>query len=740
MGSQDVVLELHRVPPFDTVPPEALEGLHGHVEVVELEAGDTLVRRGEVADAMYALTAGRFVVHVGDDTGTQHRLELEAGSIIGEIGVVAGGTREATVTATTPGRALRLPGAAVEELAFALPELADRLAALAHARLRENQLVAHLARLVPAEPADLRALATTVHWRWLRAGEVLCRQDEPAGTAYLPVNGRLRATRVDTEGRTEVLGEVGRGELVGEAALLEDGRRNATLTAVRDTEVACLSRDVLPGLLDEHPRTAASIARMVLERSRRPPVRSRTNEVTIGVFAAHPEADVAGVTRRLVAAMRHHADVAHVSSHSVDAELGRDGIAQTDGEEPGALRLARWFEEVEDAHELVVLEADREATPWTRRVARMAEHVVVLADATTAPELTPIEQLLADPEVVRGEPRRSLVLLHPPGTALPSGTRAWLERRMVDRHHHVRADAAGDLGRLARHLAGAAVGVALSGGGARGFGHVGAVRALRESGVPLDVVAGSSMGCAVGVIVALDHPTQEAFHEAVRDAFTNVLDYTLPSAGLIAGKRIATAVERTLGGRDLEDLPIPFLGVSTNLTEATRAVHRRGDPVRVVRASVAIPGVIPPVVIDGTLHVDGGVLDNLPLAVVRDEVRSGTVIAIDVAPPGGPRDLEDFGTHVSGWRQLRDRLLPGRRPAKVPGLAATAMRSLLVASTRERDRALAGGIADLYVNLGRLPAGLLDFDALDRVAAAGYDVAREPVAAFADAADRSGWA
>jgi predicted acylesterase/phospholipase RssA len=239
------------------------------------------------------------------------------------------------------------------------------------------------------------------------------------------------------------------------------------------------------------------------------------------------------------------------------------------------------------------------------------------------------------------------------------------------------------------------------------------------------------MGCAIAMIAAMDHPDQAAFADAVTDAIRDPLDYTLPSVAMVKGRRIAAAVERLVGDRTVEDLPIPALGVSTDLTGSAVAVHRRGDLRRVIRASVAIPGVIPPVVIDGSLHVDAGVLNNLPIEVVRREVRSGTVIAVDVAPPRGPRVREDFGIAVSGWRQLFDRLVPGRRPIQAPTLSATTMRAMLATAVRERERALDAGLCDLYLHLGRLPCSLLDFHATDRVAEAGYEAAREPVAMFA---------
>jgi predicted acylesterase/phospholipase RssA len=153
----------------------------------------------------------------------------------------------------------------------------------------------------------------------------------------------------------------------------------------------------------------------------------------------------------------------------------------------------------------------------------------------------------------------------------------------------------------------------------------------------------------------------------VREGFTSLLDYTLPLASLLAGRRITRAIERYAADWEIEDLWIPYFCVSTNLTTARTVVHRRGEVVRAVRASVSIPGVLPPVPDGADLLVDGGVLDNLPVEVARELDPHGTIVAIDVAPPRGPSARDDYGQSVSGWQLLRDRLLPWRRAAASTG-------------------------------------------------------------------------
>ena len=151
-------------------------------------------------------------------------------------------------------------------------------------------------------------------------------------------------------------------------------------------------------------------------------------------------------------------------------------------------------------------------------------------------------------------------------------------------------------------------------------------------------------------------------------------------------------------------------------------VHERGPAIPAVRAGLAIPGVIPPVPRDGDLLVDGGVLDNLPMDHLRATGMVGTVVAVDVAPPLGPRAREDYGLDVSGWRALLGRLR--RRGRRFPAISSLLIRSMLVGSMQERDRQVAGGYADLYLDLDLRGVSLLAFDEVDPVAEAGYQLAR----------------
>src|ERR1700678_4742841 len=190
--------------------------------------------------------------------------------------------------------------------------------------------------------------------------------------------------------------------------------------------------------------------------------------------------------------------------------------------------------------------------------------------------------------------RVELALLHE-GCFEAGAAARWLQTSPVALHHHI-VDAA-DLGRLARLLTQRGVGLVLSGGGARGFAHLGVIRALREARVPIDYVGGASIGAIIAGGVAMGWSDEE-MRLRYRRSFVDtnpVNDYTFPLVALTRGRKVSRLLQREFGDVLIEDLRCPFFSISANLTSGRVLEHRDGSVSGALRASVSIPGVMPPV-------------------------------------------------------------------------------------------------------------------------------------------------
>ena len=690
-------------------------------EAVFLDRGDVLVTAGDESDDVFALVKGRLEVVAPSEDGAaeRHLIDMLPGSFVGEVALLAGGRRTTTVRAATKAELVRIPAGAFTALMESNRPFAERMQQEAARRLRRSEFAQHIVELLGDHDAELISeLEEAVTWEHLPAGKILFEIGDLGDAAFLLISGRLRVTNEYGE---QIASDVTAGEMVGEVALLEGTPRTATVAAVRDAELARLPKSILDRLFESHPRLGLQLARIILRRNVAPQLRRAPDtHVGIAVVPATDGIDLRLFCARLADALKPHGETMHLWSARVDSMLDRPAIAQALAHEPGGVRLNTWLHELDHRFRFVLFEVERDDSEWTKRAVARADVVLIVGEASKDPTPGGVEQRLTDMIGATPARRTTLVLLQD-GSDLPSGTERWLEPRTVLDHHHVRMGSMDDMERLGRVLSGRANGLVLSGGGARGFAHLGVIRSLHELDFPIDMVCGSSMGAVIAVGPARNLSISE-MHAEVRKQFRNLLDYTIPAVSMIKGERILRALNQGLGDMRIEDLWNTYFCMSTNLTRSLSVVHSRGHLATALRASFAIPGVLPPVPHEGDLLVDGGVLNNLPLDEMRKINPSGTVIAVDVAPRRGPRAKGDFGLAVSGSRALLGRFRPGS-PVAAPGIVSVLLRSMIVGALRDRDKHERDGLADLYLDLDLRGTDLLDFDAVERVATAGYEAA-----------------
>ncbi|MCB1559891.1 MAG: patatin-like phospholipase family protein, partial [Xanthomonadales bacterium] len=447
-----------------------------------------------------------------------------------------------------------------------------------HRRLAER--LATLPLFAGIDTGALRALAARLSWQQLPAGAVLFEQGDDASALYLLIYGRLAALRQASGGDWRHVGSVVSGHAVGETGLLVDRPRNARVMALRDSELLRLDRANFEALLAEHPQPMLRLARAALRRyaedQQQPPLPR-----CFAILPATPGVDVRGFAGAFSTALGDHESPELVEPAPLDTDA-----------HPGSRE--------EQSARLIYLGSQHDPA-WNEYCARQSDVVLYLADATQDVEDSPRLPL---PQGHSQIPR--LLLLKGADAIRHGSTRQWLDAfPAASQAVHLRH--AEDLARLGRRLSGRATGLVLSGGGARGFAHLGALRALREAGHQIDYVGGSSIGAIMGAGIACgwdDDWLREVNHRSFV-AGKPVSDWTLPLVSLYGGRRVVKLLREAFGERDIEDLPIPFFCCSSSLTSGRLVVHERGRLWQWLRAASAIPGVLPPVLSGGEVLVDG---------------------------------------------------------------------------------------------------------------------------------------
>jgi len=566
-----------------------------------------------------------------------------------------------------------------------------------------RNLLALFAALPLLKELDAKAvgeLADEIQWFSVPTGILLYSSGEATDGLYLIINGAFGIYVAQPSGGSRHIGKLSAGQIAGDMEVISGTARSSTLIALRDSEVAWLSSATFERLVNKHPQALRYVAKGLAEQvdtlqqaHRRPASSPKT-------FAIVPYDSSPGATEfgtDLVACLKAFGRTEFLSSTQA-----------TD-------RTSHWFHRVERANEFIVYLTDPLPSHWTRLCVRRADIVLLVANADCEPE----RWLALDTmdEVAAAMRAAEIVLLHR-SDRQSCKAQEWLLAQRCRHLHHVHD--AGDVARVARLLTGRGVGLVLSGGGARGFAHIGVMRALRDAKIAVDSIGATSIGAIIGAGWAAGWDYPEMLDRMRRSfVMSNPLnDYTLPFISLVAGGKVSRLLRREFADTEIEDLRIPYYCVSSNLTNGQLTVHRSGKLWLWLRASIAIPGVLPPVFTEKQAYVDGATLNNLPVDVMREDFR-GPIIAVDTGSDGSfVSDLEM--TEIPPLWKFWSLFRRGRHSVNIMQILLRAgMLNSATTSIAHRE------LADVLLRPPLEGVDLLDWGAFDRAIEIGYRCAAQ---------------
>jgi NTE family protein len=544
--------------------------------------------------------------------------------------------------------------------------------------------VAAFARLSAPALAALRDAAVLEQ---VKGGDYLVREGEIADTLYLVATGRFCVQLPD--GRP--LAEIEAGEPIGELAFFSGVPRTADVRAMRDSTVLALTRQAYSQVSDIHREITDGILAEVARRLAR---NTRAMGAVLGTMAAKPGRVIAllpaggtalppGFAERLMAALaRYEAprQVRLVRHTDLPGDVDVDG----DG-------FGRWVAGLESSAGRVLLCSGDDAG-WNHAIARNADDLLLIAPIRGAADTgqSPLEAY-ALPRFLPAN--RTLLLWREREIEAISGSGKWLEGRNVKLHHQLALDNDIGFGRVARFMTGRANGVVLAGGGALGCAHIGVMQALIENGVPIDFYGGTSAGAAMGGALARGLSADETLAQ-MQEMFIDrkaMKRMTIPVHSFLDPRVFDAELRMRYGDQDIADLPFNFFAVSTNLSTNRVYVHRRGALWEAVRASGSLPTILPPFITgDGDILVDGGVLDNIPVEIMR-AAKAGPNVVVALRTDIGAhwRIGATYADVRSTGQLLRDIIMRRKPKDRFPSLIEVMSRSMVVSSEGSVEGALA---------------------------------------------------
>jgi NTE family protein len=557
--------------------------------------------------------------------------------------------------------------------------------------------------LLRGAPAELlAAMDEQSEWFSAPAGWPILNAGEPPEGVWFLVSGSLAAFRPSDRGGHQLLGYIRPGEPVGEMAMIAHEPHTASVFAMRDSEMLRLPPDAFEHLVQEHPALMIHMARLILTRAR-PSGRSspRAEPKVYALVSTSPTIDINVRARTLQSALKRLGARAAIITENDERAMSGEGMNSA------------WFDALEQQNDAVFLVTPIADTSWFRTCLRQADRIWFFARADARPSLPLLPP--EEPSPARQFRLIDVVLLHHGMDRKAATTNEWRVACDAARLFHWRGLEDEDAARLARVIARRSVGLALSGGGARAYAHIGVVRALRESGLPFDIIGGTSMGAIVAACVAMGWDNEE-IERRICKAFVEsnpIGDYVLPVVSLVRGRRVEERLQEHFGDTLIEDLEVPFFAVSTNLVTGDVRVHRGGPLRHALRASISLPGILPPVVEgEHSLLVDGAVLRNFPVDILRD-LHRGPIIGVDVAR----RDsiaVDDFRDPPGfmGW-------VAAHGLQEAPPIASLLMRAATLAVDPWEGRSG----ADLLIAPEMPDIDMNDWKRFDEAVTAGYEAA-----------------
>ena len=535
----------------------------------------------------------------------------------------------------------------------------------------------------------------------LHSSDILFNQGDPSDCVYFLTSGKLLAQLITSTGATRDIGYIEAGETVGEMGALTTEPRTLTVKALKHSILLKLSIHDFLFICEQYPSVLLTILRPLLTRTSSliQLLSTGKRHKHIVIVPANRHVSLQGLSGQLQDIATEYPNMLLVSDYQPifhDSAMTANLIKE---------KITGIVQERKSTKTFLYLLSASD-TALAKYALKRADIMYVAAHHDSAPRIDKhiLEKINQRKLLLSSGPR--LILLYNKEIAMPKNTINWLKTTEFTLHHHVRLYRKKDIQRLVRFIRGKAVGVVLSGGGTRGWAHLGALKALSEAKIPIDIIGGTSVGALVAGCYASNKTYADAYAVFNRVVITSAhsiawRSLVLPVISLFSAKNYTKSQQDAFGDQTIEDLWIPYFCVTSNLANNTESIHQSGKLWEKIRASTAIPGLLPPMLLDSELHVDGGLINNFPVDIMRKFVgHHARVIAVELNSFSPDKNKYLFPPVVTLWESILIKLGLKKSTYVFPKFIDTFMHSIFVGSElRSRQNALSANLS-INLNLG----------------------------------------
>lgn len=685
-------------------------------EEVHIPKGEFIIKQGDEACEVFLVYEGKLSVNIEKDQQTTHLADLQSGDIFGEEAVFLKEKRSANVVADIDSIVLKLNEKDFYWIINRYNSSQDYVSSVISKRIKQN-----IARKVlfsefkDVEEKAFNEIFGDLVFIELEKGDYVYEKNQPVNGVYFLVYGQLKECIYSEDSADVIECDLQQGRIFGDFDFFDRTIRSSSVFAQKSSFVVMLKTSTFNFFKKKSDVFFNEISTRFIKNTKTIYKKNLNNKPSkiIALLPLSKSFEYRQTSKEMVLeAQKLGMNCTYeTSSNSLFKDL--DNISEVMIEaQPLYFRFVNWIIEKSTANDTVFLMLDSEATGWNQMCIRFCDEVLLFVNGQeSSPSLMPVN----DADLDNCE-RKRLIFLNPNDEV--SNTKKWLSQFKVHVHYHIRAGSNKEIQRLARYVANKSTGLILGGGGARATSHIGVLRALQESGIDIDYICGSNMGAVVGFLFAKYRSfekTKNAFISFLQDM---TFDYAFPKVCLYTGAGLIDSLTEHFGDLNIEDLKLPFFSVCTNLSKGTLKIDKEGDVAKALLATNSLPGIYPPVVHDGSLLVDGGIINGLPVEELKNFMLGGKVIAVNTLVSEEMTRCRAADYSVTLWKSIVTDLQDSSEYS-IPEITSILMRAQYLAGLNDR----AADKIDLLINLPLEDVGFFDFNQAVKLERVGYTTA-----------------
>tara|TARA_B100001750_G_scaffold180974_1_gene149503 strand:+ start:445 stop:2751 length:2307 start_codon:yes stop_codon:yes gene_type:complete len=579
-----------------------------------------------------------------------------------------------------------------------------------------------------------RKIINLGEWVSLKNNTKLFNFGDPSDSMFFLVRGFLKVF-IPINNNLKEVGEIKEGEVIGEMGLLSDEPRSASIYSTRESILFKITKDNFDDLMRSNPSVLFALSKQIILRFKKNQNVNTGNESTIFLTLLYTSKNRndpivnCGIGDSLNKVLNKYDSSFFLSKEKIEKELSVKDINIILGSGGKYFPLDSFINRIAKDHKYIILETEIKNTPWTTWCMSLSDKFLFLLnpiegmqnkaiiDAINEIQAKTPDHLLVD---------RQLIVCHNDKSNFPKRTIEFIEAlKPISKHYHISINDENDFSRIARIIANKSIGLAFGGGGARGLAHIGAYKALLENGIPIDIVCGTSAGSMMAGIVASGFSINEIkniWEKFSKDVEINWTDYNLPYSSILKDEKLHNAYSPFFGKRKIEDLWLPMFCCAVNISSAELEVFNRGKIWRSVRASSSLPGLVVPLIKNGSLYVDGGLINNMPGDILK-KVFNSKLISVNVSPE---KDLVPNFDHFPNQTGLVLKKMFSKKKYKnefekldIPTLGNIMVRSIMVGSAKKTNEV--ADLSEIYLNIPTDGFSMLNYGRMDELIGIGYD-------------------